>query len=433
MVARQNGKTTLVEVKILWKLYVKQVKLVISTAQDLDQAEESWQHGVEIAESIPELAADIEHVVLVNGKKTLKLRARRDELTKRMVGGGRWKVKASTKGAGRGLSGDDINLDELREHDNWRSWSAVTKTTMARPYAQVWGYSNAGEDKSVVLNTLQEKGRAAAADPSTNPSFGLFEYSAPQDCAPDDESFWPMANPSLGYPGGVDLEALREAQRTDPEATWRTECLCQHVPDLLPPVIAAGPWLARAGATERPEGRVAFAIGATWPDADQACIGIAGRAPSGGWLVQLAEHGAGVVQREGTAWIVDWLTERCRRHRPVGVVLDPGGSAGFLKDDIAAVLRPLGVPLLLPSLREVAHAAGQFRAAVVDEPTVRHYSQPELDAAVMAGKKQQVGNAWTWLERDDIADVSPVKTVSLALWAAVNAPAPTVMEGALMS
>jgi hypothetical protein len=39
LVARQNGKTTLVEVKNLWKMFVLQVPLVIGTAQNLDISE----------------------------------------------------------------------------------------------------------------------------------------------------------------------------------------------------------------------------------------------------------------------------------------------------------------------------------------------------------------------------------------------------------
>src|SRR5262249_46845026 len=148
LVARQNGKTTLVEVKNLWKMFVLRVLLVIGTAQNLDISEESWDKAVEIVESIPELAVEIAHVDKTNGKKALRL-----------VGGSRWKIAAASRRGGRGLSGDDVNLDELREHQNWLAWAAVTKTTMARPNPQIWAFSNAGDDKSIVLNDLQKIGR----------------------------------------------------------------------------------------------------------------------------------------------------------------------------------------------------------------------------------------------------------------------------------
>ncbi|QIS20597.1 hypothetical protein [Nocardia terpenica] len=46
-------------------------------------------------------------------------------------------------------------LDELREHQSWDAWGASTKTTLARPHAQVWGFSNAGDSLSVVLRYLR--------------------------------------------------------------------------------------------------------------------------------------------------------------------------------------------------------------------------------------------------------------------------------------
>jgi phage terminase large subunit-like protein len=218
LVARQNGKTTLVEVKNLWKMFVLRVPLVIGTAQNLDVSEESWDKAVEIVESIPELFAEVPRdggVVRVNGKKSLKL-----------IHGSRWKVAAASRKGGRGLSGDDVNLDELREHHTWDSWAAVTKTTMARRKAQIWAFSNAGDDRSIVLNDLQEKGRATVEDPSADSSLGIFEWSAPDDCPIDDPNMWRLANPSLGYPQGISYEALRRPwRRTRSRSSARSACV----------------------------------------------------------------------------------------------------------------------------------------------------------------------------------------------------------------
>src|SRR6202043_3003669 len=71
-----------------------------------------------------------------------------------LAGGGRYKIAAANRKAGRGLSIDELNIDELREQRNWAAWSALSKTTMARPLAQIWCMSNAGDDESVVLNQL---------------------------------------------------------------------------------------------------------------------------------------------------------------------------------------------------------------------------------------------------------------------------------------
>jgi hypothetical protein len=87
------------------------------------------------------------------------------------------------------LSSDLVLLDELREHRDYEVWGgAITKTTMARPAPQIIGFSNAGDSGSVVLSDLRAKALAAVGEPSA--SLGLFEWSAPDECAGDDADAW---------------------------------------------------------------------------------------------------------------------------------------------------------------------------------------------------------------------------------------------------
>ena len=216
LVARQNGKSTLAQVLSLFFLYVRSAALVIGTAQNLDIAEEVWQGAVDIAEDTPDLADEIKKVVRVNGKKSLEL-----------VSGQRYKVQAANRRGGRGLSGDLVILDELREHQSWDAWGAVTKTTLARALAQIWTLSNAGDATSVVLRHLRKIGHRAVGDPDgineeigvpgaaedllvgadaveaaegvDDDSLGIFEWSAPPGCDIWDRDGWAYANPSLGY------------------------------------------------------------------------------------------------------------------------------------------------------------------------------------------------------------------------------------------
>src|SRR5699024_3176801 len=105
-------------------------------------------------EETPDLAALADRPIKVNGKKTIRLKS-----------GERYKVKAANRRAGRGLSGDLILLDELREHQSWDAWAAITKTTMARPAAQIWALSNAGDASSIVLRYLRKQAHEALGDP----------------------------------------------------------------------------------------------------------------------------------------------------------------------------------------------------------------------------------------------------------------------------
>jgi len=402
LVARQNGKTTWVEAKNLFKMFVLGVPTVLGTAQNLDISEESWDNAVDMVEAIPELNAEKAGVDRRNGKRSLRL-----------VNGSRWKVAAASRKGGRGLSGDDVNLDELREHKSWLSWGAITKTTMARRNAQIYGTSNAGDDESVVLNDLQDKARQTVDDPAANPALGLFEWSAPYDYAErvyppmDDRAGWAMSNPSLGYPDGVSEEALESALGTDPESIYRTECLCQRVPGVIVrewQVIPQQAWLALADPRSELTDPVAFAADAT-PDQGLGSIAVAGRREDGLLHVEVVDH------RPGTAWMHDRLLELHAKWKPCAVVVDPKRQANTLIPGLEAE----GVEVVKTTARDMAQACGQFFEAVTDSRTLRHLGQPELDGALARATKRDLEGAWAWDGRTGV-DISPLVAVTLAAW-----------------
>lgn len=430
LVARQNGKTSMVEIKNLWKLYVLGSMLVIGTAQTLEYAEESWDKAVEIAEGTPDLAAEIAHVDKTNGKKSLKLKS-----------GARWKIATATRRGGRSLSADDVNLDELREHQNWDSWGAVTKTTMAKPNAQIWAFSNAGDEKSIVLNDIQAKGRAAAARPEiADPSIGHFEWSAPDDCEctcgrPDgvhavdcrlqDRTAWAQANPSMGYT--VTADAIASALGTDPVVVFRTEVLCQHVEDLAEEwqVIPRPDWEAAADPNSERPSPVAFAVTLS-TDRQWATIAAAGPRPDGLYLVHIVER------RQGTGWVIGRLKELIERWKPVAVVIDRGSPAS----SIATEAEEAGIELTPISAREVAAAAGAFHDGFAGRPSpdpetgkpgrdprvVRHRDQLELTAAVKAAVTRKLSTQWAWDQIEAPSDITPVIAASNALWGYMTRP-----------
>lgn len=420
LVARQQGKTSIIEIKNLWKLFVLQVPLVVSTAQDLDVSEESWDKAIEIIEGIPELNAELAHVNKVNGKKYFKL-----------ASGSRWKPKASTRRSARGLSGDDVNLDELREHTNWLAWAAVTKTTMARPNAQIYAFSNAGDDQSVVLNDLQEQGRAAAEHPNlADESFGYFEWSAPDDvrctckrkphldiCRLQDRGAWAQANPSLGYT--VTEQALASALATDPEAVFRTECLCQRVQSLSEwGVISSTDWKTAQDPATTLVGSPSYAIEVS-RDLATISIGAAGRRGDGLRHLELVDRFPTDVGK-----LVGQLKKRIKAFNPVAVVIDPASSAGYLIDEIE---KHCGIEVVKPLGRDVAAACGSvyvgLSANEVKSRDVRIRPHPSLDAAARAAEWKDRGDARVFDRRnDDGPDVSPLMAVTLADFGAKSKP-----------
>ncbi len=226
LVARQNGKTTLMQALTLWALFTCRARLVVGTAQDLDVARESWDSCRVRIEEDPTLStrAPRGFIKTGNGKEEIKLKIKRK---------GKWiypryKIKATNADAGRGIPGVGLLLlDELRTHKDHQAYAALSNTTMAVPNALMVGMSNAGTDESIVLNELFE-----LAQSGEDPTLGYAYYGAPTDDL-DDQHGWAHANPSLGY-GRLTLRALQSARNKarkslKAQAVFLVENMCRWV------------------------------------------------------------------------------------------------------------------------------------------------------------------------------------------------------------
>lgn len=411
LIARQNGKTLLMQVIALWRMYVDGAGLVIGTAYNLDQAEEAWSGAVAMAERNSRLWAEVKHVDKTNGKKSLRLHA-----------GPRYKVATSSRRGGRGLSGDTVMLDELREHQSWEAWNAVTNTTIARPNAQILGFSNAGDDASVVLKSLRGKALSLLDDPDT--SLGIFEWSAPDGCDLDDPEMWALANPSLGHTIGP--EAIRSARETATDPGFQTENLCQWVEDLTEPVVKAHVWARCADPKSEVTGRVVAAVDID-PDRSHASVAVCGARADGVPHVEVVactgmadEDG---LERVGVGWVPAYLDSLKATSSPELIVGDSWAVAG-LDDELVTKSTP----------GQMVQACAVFYDAATTEG-LRHPDQGVLNAALAGARKRNLAAAWAWDRRDSTVDLTPLVAVTLAHWAWLTSlePAPLTTEQLLQS
>lgn len=439
LVARQNGKTMLSRVLALWFMYVYGYELILGTAQDLDTAEETWEAAVEYVDPdgespIPELASDVKKIWRVNGKKQIQLKS-----------GARYKVKASSKGSGRGLSGDLILLDELREHHDWKAWSSMTKTTIARADALIWCMSNAGDIDSVVLAELRRLAHEALGDPDglvsgenaaltfdTTPqdeegddfdaiddeeTLGFFEWSTPVDAKPSDREYWPMSNPSLGHI--IPERNLVAALRSDPEAVFRTECMCQWVQGSLRGPFPPESW-------ERgidPHGEIVadselvFGVDMAH-DRSAAYVAVAGFRPDGDPQVEIA------AMLPSAEFVVPWFADRVAKYGGMRVVFQgKGAPVTSLAEEFSKVE---GLEILDWSGPNLGAACGQLYDAVKahmwnpddgEQPMrVWHTPQPVLDRPAASAVTRPLGDSWIWDRAKSPVDPSPLMAVTAALW-----------------
>jgi phage terminase large subunit-like protein len=230
IMARQQGKSTLMMLRILTGMFVWGEGLQLASAHRLTTSLETFRQIVALIEVNPKLEKEVKKIRWQHGAEEIEL-----------FGNRRFVVKAANNAA-RGLSKPEtIHLDELREYKDEDAWSSMRYSMMAAKNPQVWIYSSAGDQHSVILNKLRERALVSA---TTNDPIGWFEWSAEPDAPillPSGEMNWQafaQANPSLGIT--IHPDNLR-AVINDPPDIVRTEVLAQWV-DTINSAIDAQKW-----------------------------------------------------------------------------------------------------------------------------------------------------------------------------------------------
>lgn len=452
LVARQNGKSLVMQVLALWRMYMDAARLTIGTAQNLDVAEEQWQGAVDLAEDIPELSEEIAAIQRRAGRFTLKL-----------VGGERYKVATANRKGGRGLSGDLVLMDELREHTNWEAWSAVSKTTLARPYAQLWAASNAGDIASIVLAFLRRQAHAALGNPDgldgleaieipdefllEDPdgdeeftaadalsSLAIFEWSAAPGRSKWDRAGWQEANPSMNHDMGDPTKKLTEraiaaAVATEPERVVRTEILCQWLETSVLGPFPEGQWeRAQDPQSRRGDGeRIAYAVDVAH-DRSISHIGVFTRRADGKFHIEI------VASRGGTGWVEPWFKERANPDSPLPVAIQSVGAPA------SSLIIPLqlveGIDVHPCGGGELGKAFGTFYDLLrgfdpdessdpdspasdpeaLQDPLVLHRNQPNLNIAAAQAVTKPAGDGILLDRAKSPVDIAPLCAVIEAAW-----------------
>ncbi|QSZ49400.1 terminase large subunit [Arthrobacter sp. D5-1] len=461
LIARQNGKSTLSQVLALWFMIVWGWPLVMGTAQDLETAEEVWQGAVDLVEEDDELSKLLKKVVKVNGKKALELKAQDPKGKATDKTGSRYKVKAANRRAGRGFTGNLIMLDELREHQNWEAWGAITKTTMAQAEALILALSNAGDMTSIVLKYLRKMAHEAIGDPdgiceeigASGPTaldvadlvegdeddldedelaefeqdedtLGLWEWSAPPGCDKRDRQGWAQGNPSLNWNPGFTERTIAAACRTDPEWVFRTEVLCQWSEGTLLGPFPPGSWdkgknpliVLDDGTKGVAEEHRIVPGSPVWAGIDQSHDRSMTYVAFGGYRADGKAQVEIVAGRHGSDWVKKWLMDDHRRPRIRSVA---GQSKGAPISPLMESLTEdteFTIPVTEWSGSDLTSGWADVFDSVRDV-TVFHNPQPPLDtAAATAVVKVFSGGASIPDHRASPAEVAPLMAFTAAKW-----------------
>lgn len=432
LVARQNGKTLLVSVLSAWWLLVDSARhpemvppvkfKIVGTAQNLDIAREPWNQvklwcdpepdsEEEAAEAIPELQAETLRVSDTNGDEYIRARNL-----------ARYEIRAAKNA--RGKPAARVLMDELREQRTWDAWNATSQTTKSFWSGQLWGTSNAGDAKSVVLAAQRDAALAIVAswgelvveggmDPAEwaeehDDGIAIFEWSGPDGCALDDDEALLQANPSCGY-GGMTLRSLKADIHGMTEAAFRTEVLCQWVTADVTPYVDPDAWERGIDPESSvPEGsRVVLAVDVS-SDRRTAWVAAAGVRGDG------LPHVEVIARRDGVLWVQAYL-RRVRDTWPEvrEVALQ---SRGCPAGDFADTLSEDGWCVHAIDGQRLGSVAGTLLDRVVDG-TLRHPPQPAVERQVRVAVTRRLGEVEVWSRRDSAAQISGLVAESEALWA----------------
>jgi phage terminase large subunit-like protein len=408
IISRQNGKSHLGRVRIIWGMfYGGEKKLIIMSANRATSLmlfrEIAW-----IIESTPELKAMTKAIRYANGGERIEL-----------LNGATLDVISDNSSSPRGRTADFLWIDEIREISE-DGYKAAVPVTRARANAQTFLTSNAGDHFSSVLNGLVE--RAKDYPPET---FGYYEYSAPQYCKIDITSdyFWKSAvapsNPALGYI--ITKESIEEAIATNPIEQTRTETLCQWIDSLQ------SPW-PHGVLEETSDNTLEMAVGAYTVFAFDVSPSRRNGSLVAGQLLPDGRIGIGILETYSSQMAIDELKMAasikawCDIYKPRLVCFDK-----YATQTIADRLSQAGVMTEDVSGQQFYKACGDLLEGLVNHRVV-HNGQAELIQQMNNCAAKVNDSAWRIIKRKSAGDISaPIGLAMVVSKLMLPAPKPQII------
>lgn len=327
--------------------------------------------------------------------------------------GARLDILSTSKESGHSMVYDLAVLDEIWADSDNRREQAMDPTMATRHDRQQLLSSTAGDERSVVYNSKQAKGRAAVKARLTE-GMAYFEWSADPDDDPEDLRTWQRCMPALGHT--ITERTVRNALRK-----MRQEFTEEGLDEAAALSEFSRAWL---NIVQR-KGKTHVIPDEIWQDArrkvapkGRLVYGLDGQ--PGGSTASIAvcdERGRAeiVAHHNGVQWAVPKLVELAGKTLPV--VVDATGPVGHLADD----LERLGVKVSRLQPREVAYACARVYDALADRTLkVRpnlcaHCDQVPIDVAVEGAVTQPMGDGWRFSRKSTATDISPLMALCLAV------------------
>lgn len=420
IVARQNGKGSILEALELYWLFLRGERLIGHSAHEYKTAMEAFRRVLWLIDSNDWLRQRVKKVINTNGEEGIEL-----------LTGERLRFMARSKGAGRGFTFHKLVWDEgyalTREQQDAQ---LPTMSAVDDPQIIITSSPPLTTDTGEVLFQIRRVAQALG-DQVTFLDYGAEgSLDALESIDLDDQELWRRTNPSEVHAGsghGVSLETMARERAVMSDAGFARERLCIWPPDLSEgfSVITAEQWAAmldpHSGSEDTPgalTGKPVVSLDVSPRSAGSvtASIGLASMREDGNKHIEL------IARQNGTSWVIPTLRALLLATPIAALVLDPGAPAGSLLADVESLFDELGLDrslIMKMSSQNVASAFGMIYDAATDTlPTVFHLDQSELAIAVGGAVTREVGGTGgkSWDRRNAAVDITSLISVTNALW-----------------
>jgi len=313
-------------------------------------------------------------------------------------GNGVYKVIAANAATAQGLHPSLVVFDELhvaRED----VWTAMTLGSATRDDGLVVGITTAGDDTSILLKNLYERGSKAIDGQADLERFGFFCWEAPKGCKLDDEDAVKQANPQLAS-GILSWEAVKNELATMPEPDARRYRLNQFVSSM-------NAWIPVGAWQNLPEGRPVnpevFCVERT-SDWEHCSIVTAELQADGKIATEL------VASFNNTN--IDNVISACLN---LGKYGKPFIMDHAVLSDLALALKQKGLRVQTTSNKDLISASNNAYRRIVRKELI-HPKDDIVSLQMQRAVRKNSGESWRIARKDSGTDIDAAVATVLATW-----------------
>lgn len=396
IVARQNGKGTILEVVELYALFVLDLTLILHTAHLSETSADHMARLWAAIQSDDELASQCRQSLSKGSEAIVR------------HNGGEIRFRTRSKKGGRGGSPQLVVFDEalfLTAQQVSAIVPSLSAQTMRDDKPMMIYASSAPIGESEQLHTVRgsilrgEMPAAFMAEWSVELPDTEGDLAAAIRAVIADPDAIYQANPGAGI--RIDPAWCLTTERGNMnDEDWCVERLgVVFTADGDSGVIPANSWTVCRDITSTVEaGRIALSVG---PGGSWAAIGLAGERADGSLHIEVVRHAV------GTEWLVDAARAGTATYGPL--LVDPKTPTMGVLADLAAA----GIEVEEMATADVTKACAEFQLDVKN-CKVRHLDQPELNAAVAGAGVRTINESWVFSAKASTVDVCPLLAVTLA-------------------